>query len=47
MIGERVMRVIHERSNEIILQESSRSKLRPECKFLDVKLDEDEPSNGF
>ena len=41
------MRVIHEESNEIILREGGRSKLRPRCKFLEVKLDGNEPSNSF
>ena len=47
MIGEQIMKVIYKRSNEMILQEGSRSKLRSGCKFLDVKLDGNEPSDGF
>ena len=47
MFGEQIIRVIHEGSNEIILQKGSRSKLRPGCKFLEVKLDGNEPSDGF
>ena len=47
MFGEQIMRVIHEGSNEMILWESGRSKLRPGCKFLEVKLDGNEPSDSF
>ena len=47
VFSEQIMRVIYEESNEMILWEGGRSKLRPGYKFLDVKLDGNEPSDGF
>ena len=47
VFGEWIIRVVYEGFNKIILREGGISKLRPGCKFLEVKLDGNEPSNNF
>ena len=39
--------IVHEGSNEVILQKSSRAKLRSTCEFLKVELNGNEASDGF
>ena len=39
--------IVHEGSDEVILQKSSRVKLRSTCEFLKVELNGNEASNSF
>jgi len=39
--------IVHEGSDEVILQKSSRVKLRSTCEFLKVELNGNEASDGF
>ena len=39
--------IVHEGSNEVILQKSSRVKLRSTCEFLKMELNGNKASNSF
>jgi len=43
----RIEGIVHEGSDEVILQKSSRAKLRSTCEFLKVELNGNEASDGF
>ena len=39
--------IVYKGSDEVILQKSSRVKLRSTCKFLKIELNENKASDGF